>query len=139
MAIPESQSEREHGKFKESTATVGQVAVVVTNPDGTNIASGTGGAPVTQAAVTNRSGTITAGGTAQQLAAVLVTRRYLFIQNIDPGEDLWFNFTTTAVVGQPSIKLSPGAAFVMEGSFVSTELVSVIAATTGHAFVAKEG
>lgn len=89
-------------------------------------------------ALVNKSGTITAGGTQQTLAAALSTRRYLFIQNLDPAEDLWINFTTAAVVDQPSIRIEPGQTFVMEGSFVSTELVSVIAATTGHKFTAKE-
>jgi hypothetical protein len=94
--------------------------------------------PSVQGTLTNRSGTITLGGTAQTLAAVNATRRYLFIQNLSVG-DLWLNFTTTAVAAQPSIKLAAGDSFVMEGSFVSTELVSVFGATTGQAWAAKEG
>lgn len=118
------------------------------NPDdGTavfQVVDATHGLPTSSAAdrrgtVTDRSGTITAGGTAQQLAAVNASRKYLFIQNLDAGNDLWIDFTTTAVQSQPSIKLSAGASFVMEGAFVSTELVSVISAVTGHAFAAKEG
>lgn len=88
--------------------------------------------------VTNKSGTIAAGGTKQTLAAVKLNRKYLFIQNLDPAEDLWFNFSTDAVVGQPSVLVPPLGSFVMEGSYVSSELISVIAATTGHAFAAKE-
>jgi hypothetical protein len=90
-------------------------------------------------ALTDRSGTITAGGTAQTLAAINANRVYLLIQNLDPAEDLWFNFTTAAVIGEPSLKLTAGQAFTMEGSFVSTELVSIKAATTAHPFAAKEG
>ncbi len=88
--------------------------------------------------LTNRSGSITTGGTAQQLMAANSSRKYLFVQNISSG-DLWINFTTTAVQDQPSLKLASGASFFMEGTFVSTELISIIGATTGQKFVAKEG
>jgi hypothetical protein len=90
-------------------------------------------------ALTNRSGTITTGGVAQTLAAINAARAYLFIQNLHATEDLWINFTTAAAATQPSIRLSAGDTFSMEGSFVSTELVSVFAATTAHPFSAKEG
>ncbi len=92
-----------------------------------------------QGAVTDRSGTITTGGTAQQMMAGNASRRYLVIQNLDAIEDLWFNFTTTAVASEPSLKLAAGQAFSMDGSFVSTEAVSVIAATNAHAWASKEG
>ena len=89
-------------------------------------------------ALTNRSGTITAGGTAQQLMAANAVRSYLFVQNVS-NNDLWINFTTTAVQAQPSIRLEPGDAFEMSGAgFVSTELVSIIGSSTGQAFTAKE-
>lgn len=87
--------------------------------------------------LTNRSGTITAGATAQTIAAALATRRYFFLQNVSTG-DLWVNFGTTAVAAQPSIKLLPEAVLEYDGGFVPTGLVSLIGATTGQAFVAKE-
>ncbi len=88
--------------------------------------------------VTNRSGTITLGGTAQTAVAINTSRKYLVIQNTS-DTDLWFNFTTTATADQPSFKLIPSASFVMESSFISTELISVIGATTGKSFTIKEG
>lgn len=88
--------------------------------------------------LTDRSGTITAGGTAQQMMAANASRVYLLIQNQDTAEDLWINLTTTAVRSQPSIRIPPLGGFVMEGNFVSTEAVSVIATTTAHAWTAKE-
>lgn len=91
-----------------------------------------------QGAVTDRSGTITLGGTAQQAMASNATRRFLFLQNTS-DTDLWFNFTTVAVADQPSAKLTPGAVFIMEGGFVSTEAISIIGATTSKSFTAKEG
>lgn len=88
--------------------------------------------------VTDRSGAITVGGTQQTLAAVKLDRKYLLIQNVDASEEMWINFTTTAVADKPSIKIPAGGGFVMEGSYVTSELVSVVAATTGHKWTAKE-
>lgn len=92
-----------------------------------------------QGTLTDRSGTITAGGTAQQVMAANSSRKYLLIQN---GSDtaMWFNFTTTAVQDSPSFFLAAnGGSFVMEGSYVSTEAISIICATTGKKWTAKEG
>lgn len=100
-----------------------------------------GSVPITPTggALTDRSGTITAGGTAQAAAAANTARKHLFIQNPStaPGS-LWFSTTDTAVQASPSIELLPGASAVT-GSFVPTGAVSVIAATTGHAFTMREG
>lgn len=99
--------------------------------------TGTVTAISSKGSVTDRSGTITLGGTAQTLMAANATRKYLLIENVS-NKNLWFNFTTTAVQDQPSCLLLPNAAFVMEGAFVSTEAISVIGATTGKSFTAKE-
>lgn len=90
--------------------------------------------------LTNRSGTITAGGTAQTLAAINAARRYLLVENpCAQTESLWINFTTAAVTSQPSVEIAPCGSFLMSASnFVSTELISVIATTTSHPFIAKE-
>jgi hypothetical protein len=98
------------------------------------------GSIAVKGALTDRSGTITTGGAAQQLAAANSNRNYFLIQNPSAAtESLWFRFGTGAVVGEPSIELTPGNGFVMDGNYVETELISVIAATTGHTFTAKEG
>lgn len=86
---------------------------------------------------TNRSGTITTGGTAQTLAAANANRGYFFIQNHSTG-DLWIDFGATAVQSQPSIRIPSEGSFVLEGLGCSTEAVSVIGAATGQAFTAKE-
>lgn len=113
----------------------------IDNGDGTfslGVAS-TGGAS-SSGTLTNRSGTIATGATAQSMMSANSARRYLLIQNPTTGtESFWINFTTTAVRSQPSIEFAPGVTLVWEGSFIPTEAVSVIAATTGTAFVAKEG
>ena len=110
------------------------------NPLRTSPASSPGTQPISAAsgALTARSGTITLGGTAQQLAAANASRKYLIIQNLSSG-DLWFNFAITAVQSQPSKRLEPFAVFVMEGSFVSNQAISIIGATTSQAFAADEG
>lgn len=88
---------------------------------------------------TDRSGTITLGGTAQTLAAANASRVYLFIQNVSNDGDMWINFGTTAVQNQPSIRLVPTASFELGiTDFVSTELISIIGPTTAAAFTAKE-
>ncbi len=86
---------------------------------------------------TDRSGTITLGGTAQSLMSSNANRNYLYVQNNSIG-DIWINFTTTAVVGQPSIRIISLNVFEMK-TFVSTEAMSIIGATLGQAFTAKEG
>lgn len=85
---------------------------------------------------TDRSGTVTVGGTSQQVMAANATRSYLLVQNVSTA-DLWVNFGGSAVTNQPSLKLAPGASFEMTDP-VNTALVSVIGATTGQAFAAKE-
>lgn len=99
-------------------------AVVVTQPS-------SGG-------VTDRSGVVTVGGVPQTLAAVKLDRKYLLVQNLHASEDLWVNFTVDAVADKPSVRVAPGAAFIMDGAYVTSEKVTVIAATTGHKFTAKE-
>ena len=90
----------------------------------------------TSSTLVDHSGTITTGGTAQTLSAAK-SRHYLFVQNLSAA-NLYINFTTTAVVTEPSIMIPPNGSFVQEGSFVSSEAVSIIGATTGQAFTAKD-
>lgn len=87
---------------------------------------------------TDRSGTITLGGAAQQIAAANTDRRYLLVQNVSTTEDLWMAVGATAVMAQPSILLGPRQPFSMEDGAIETSSVSVIAATTGHPYTMKE-
>lgn len=113
-------------------------ALPVTDNAGSLTVDGTVTANPATGALTDRSGTITTGGTAQQAMAANATRKYLLIQN-SSDTAMWFNFTTTAVADSPSFYLSPnGGSFVQEGSFVSTEAISIICATTGKKWTAKE-
>lgn len=115
-------------------------ATVVVDVNGNLCSSGTTTTTAPIGTLTDRSGTITAGTTAQTLAPVNASRKYLFVENpCAATESLWINFTTAAVRSQPSIELAACGSFLMQSpNFISTELISVNATTTGHAFIAKE-
>lgn len=85
---------------------------------------------------TDRSGTITTGGTAQTPMALNAARNEAWVQNIDATEDLWINITGGAAVvnGLASYRLPAGTAWAGK----TTAAISVIAATTAHKFSAGE-
>lgn len=85
---------------------------------------------------TDRSGSATA--VASSLMASNSSRNYMRIQNIS-GASIWINFTTTAVTDSPSFELKPDAIFELNGSFITTEAVSVIAGGGTRKYTAKEG
>ncbi len=88
------------------------------------------------AAYVDRSGTITAGGASQQVAAANPSRRYLVFQN-HSDTDMWLNFGAAANAGQPSVKISAnGGAY--EPLVAPLGTINVIGATTGKAFTCKE-
>lgn len=94
--------------------------------------------PVTGPALpagTDRSGTITLGGTAQQLAPANTARKSLTGQNISSA-DLWINeIGVTAAVGAAgSYKVAAGESFAV----ATNRAISIIGATTGQAFTATE-
>lgn len=89
--------------------------------------------------LTDRSGTITTGSTAQNAMAANTSRKYASVTNpIDAAESLWVNDAGTATAASPSYELAPGDEWSTD-DFVPTNAISVIAATTGHAFIAREG
>lgn len=87
---------------------------------------------------TDRSGSITAGGTSQQLMAANGSRKAWWVQNIST-EDMWIGIGVTAAADSTSLRLSPGDSYYEPGGgFLSTQVVNVVSATTGSKFVAKE-
>lgn len=84
---------------------------------------------------TDRSGSITTGGTAQQLAAANAARKSLTIQNISDA-DLWVNEIggTAAADTSGSWKVPAGSVF----SVSTNRAISIIGATTGKKFTATE-
>lgn len=88
--------------------------------------------------VTDRSGTITTGGTAQTIAAANTNRRYFEFQNLST-ETMYINFGATATSESNSFRILAGAEWIPMSNFCPTGSVSILAATTGGKFVAKEG
>lgn len=84
---------------------------------------------------TSRSGSITAGGTAQDLAAANTSRKGLTGQNISSG-DLWINENggTAAADSMDAYRIPAGATFTVS----TNEKVSIVGATTGQKFTATE-
>lgn len=86
------------------------------------------------------SGSIAAGGTAQDVFATNHGRQYLLIQNIS-DTTMWVNFGTDAVEDQPSIQIVAGAALEFSAAgtgVVPTARVSIRCSTIAKKFVAKQ-
>lgn len=85
--------------------------------------------------LTDRSGTIATGGTAQTLAPANPERGFLYVQN-DSSGDLRINFfgTASATAG---IRLEPGA-LLRWSDHVTDNAVSIWGATTAQRFQAGE-
>jgi hypothetical protein len=97
--------------------------------------------PVTYATATrtSRSGTITAGGTAQQLMAANTSRKGWCLQNNNTTGKIWFDETgATAVASQPSIVLYPGDFYESPPGGATPTAISIIGDTTGMIFSARE-
>ena len=92
----------------------------------------------TSISITDRSATITSGGTAQQIAAANPTRRGFYLQNLSDTQTLWLSFGSAATAGRPSFKIPPNSLYVTPAHGCPTGLVSVIGSTTGMEFSAGE-
>lgn len=98
---------------------------------------------VVNTTLTDCSGTIASGATAQNAFTASASRHGFTIANIDATEVLWISFTTTAAAsGTGSYPLAPATATTFAGlsSFTSpvgmgiNTALSVIATTTSHKF-----
>ena len=88
-------------------------------------------------ALTDRSGTITTGGTAQQLMPANDARVGFWVQNLSSG-DLWINeLGGTAAASQPSIKIPSGSLYESQRGEPCPYAISIFGATTGQAFTAR--
>jgi hypothetical protein len=86
----------------------------------------------------DRSGSITLGNQAQTVMAVNNNRHGCFVQNTSAGDEWLSETTATAVIGSPSIWLPSGAFFTCSPNGVPTVAISIIGATTGQTFSARE-
>jgi hypothetical protein len=87
--------------------------------------------------LSDRSGAIQAGGTAQQLMPSNTARRGFYVSNRSSG-DLWINANATASAGAGSIKIPAGALYETPPGGAGIGAVSIFGATTGQGFTAKE-
>src|ERR1700674_2307702 len=99
-----------------------------------------------QVTFTARSGSVTTGGTSQQLAPALATRQYLLIQNpaaaagpdVATAESLFVRFGAAAGVNNgTSFEILPGGSLELAHA-VSIQEVLVVAATTARRWIAVE-
>ncbi len=97
------------------------------------------------ASAVDRSLTIAAGGTAQQLVSANASRRSIVIQNPPnvtgnpSSESIYVSFTGTAVVAAAgSFEIMPGETWSSAGGPAPSGAISVIASTTGHVINAFE-
>lgn len=102
--------------------------------------------PALAQTVTDGSGTITTGGSSQQVFPVAIPRQYLFCQNpITATETLFVNVGAPASVTSGSYELAAGGSLTFSGGptnsqpFVPVGVVTVAAATAGHRFICKQG
>ena len=82
--------------------------------------------------------TITTGGTHQQVFASKANRKFLLVQNVsDTDMNLGIGYNPSATTG---IFLGKnGSGIVFESSFIPTQEIRILCASTGKAFVALEG
>lgn len=85
------------------------------------------------------SGTVTAGGTSQQVFAINTNRSYLMCQNPTTAtETLFFNLSAAASTTAGSLELAPGGSVTFGPGVAPNAAVFVTAVTTGHRFVCKQ-
>jgi len=85
----------------------------------------------------NKSGTITTGGTAQTLSAANSARNGFWIQNQSAGS-LWIYELGAATQASPSLEIKPGQLYEYPAGGVPASAISIIGATTGQVFAARE-
>ena len=86
---------------------------------------------------TDKSGTVTAGGTAQTLMGARASRQGFVVQNLS-ATDLYINATGTAAANSGSIRIAAGNLYECPNHAVPITAVSIFGATTAQAFTAYE-
>lgn len=88
--------------------------------------------------LTDRSGTITTGNTAQTLMASNSSREGWYIRN-NSSASLWINeLGSTAVQSQPSLEIKTGELYESPAGGATLSAISIIGSTTGQSFTARE-
>jgi len=87
--------------------------------------------------LTDRSGTIAAADTSQQLMPANPERSYWMLQNQSGEADLWIREGAAATTGKPSTRIGPLETYTP--SFIDTRRIFIISDTDGVEFTCKEG
>ena len=90
-----------------------------------------------QTAPADRSGSIAAGGVAQQVAAASASRRGFLVQNLSTG-DLWVSTIGVAVAAAGSLRIPIGGYFESPAGMAVTGAISIFGSTAGQSFTARE-
>lgn len=94
--------------------------------------------PLSGRSQTDGGGTITAGGTSQVIFAANQDRRYFEFQNTS-DTTMYIDFGQAATnTGTKSFKIDAGGSYINPGNFCTHLNITVLCATTGKTFVAKE-
>ena len=82
------------------------------------------------------SGTINAGGIAQEAIGAEPGRSFLLVHNPSSSEDLCFNFSGTAAIAGTagSIRLAPGRTWQRSGPGTPVGAISIVAVSGGHPY-----
>lgn len=104
--------------------------------DGTNM-SLVDGEGDTGAVYVSKSATIVTGGVAQQLMAANAARKGYKLQNQSNGP-LWINVLGAATADNNSLQIPAGAYYEPPPKGIPLTAISIIGATTGQAFFARE-
>lgn len=88
--------------------------------------------------LTDRSGVLTLGGTAQQIAPANSVRLGFAILNLHASSDLWYSTLATAVQSQPSMRIPAGSMYETPPGGQGIGAISVIGPTTGQTFSVRE-
>lgn len=115
-------------------ATAANLNATVAQATATNLQANVRSIAVTP---TDRSNTITAGGTAQVAIALNAGRRAYWILNTSAG-DLWISDVGTATAASPSLRIPPNGLYESLPGNCPTNAISIIGATTAQSFAARE-
>lgn len=88
-------------------------------------------------AYTDRSGTLAAAATAQQVAPANPARRGFFVQNVSTA-DLWLSTVGAALADQPALRIAPGQLYECPAGGVPVAAISLYGTIQGQAFSARE-
>ena len=93
--------------------------------------------PVTTSTETNISGTITAGGIAQNAAAANTARIGFWIRN-NSVASLWVSTLATAIQLQPSLEIKPGELYETPSTLSPKGAISIIGPITSQSWSGRE-